>query len=94
MSKMLLACMGVTALGFTLDHIVSDRKLFGGKYFYSILMNFIIIFICACTTPKTMSKEWEDETERMKNAWPRTAGPPVVLNPITRQNFIIKSSDS
>lgn len=48
MSKMLLACMGVTALGFTLDHIVSDRKLFGGKYFYSILMNFIIIFICAC----------------------------------------------
>ncbi|CAH1453184.1 unnamed protein product [Lactuca virosa] len=76
MSKMILACMGVTALGFTLDHIVSDRKLFGG------------------TTPKTMSKEWQVETERMKNAWPRTAGPSVVLNPITRQNFIIKSHDS
>ncbi|MFS7962669.1 hypothetical protein Hanom_Chr08g00729321 [Helianthus anomalus] len=47
-----------------------------------------------CTTPRTMSKEWQDETEKMKNAWPRTAGPPVVLNPLTRQNFIVNSRDS
>ncbi|KAF5797021.1 hypothetical protein HanXRQr2_Chr08g0358701 [Helianthus annuus] len=46
------------------------------------------------TTPRTMSKEWQDETEKMKNAWPRTAGPPVVLNPLTRQNFIVNSRDS
>ncbi|XP_020591617.1 uncharacterized protein LOC110032359 [Phalaenopsis equestris] len=47
------------------------------------------------TTPKTVSdKEWWEATDKKFQAWPRTAGPPVVMNPISRQNFIVKSSDS
>ncbi|XP_022766690.1 uncharacterized protein LOC111311517 [Durio zibethinus] len=45
------------------------------------------------TTPRTVSnKEWWEETDKKFQAWPRTAGPPVVMNPISRQNFIVKSS--
>lgn len=44
------------------------------------------------TTPKTDSNEWWEETDKKFQAWPRTAGPPVVMNPIRRQNFIVKSS--
>ncbi|KAI3707615.1 hypothetical protein L6452_26242 [Arctium lappa] len=76
MAKIVASAIGAIVLAFSLDYIVSDRKLFGGK------------------TPRTMCKEWQEETEKMKTAWPRTAGPPVVLNPITRQNFIVKSRDS
>ncbi|KAL6539810.1 hypothetical protein OROHE_011581 [Orobanche hederae] len=44
------------------------------------------------TTPGTVSrKEWWLETDKKFQAWPRTAGPPVVMNPISRQNFIVKS---
>ncbi|XP_057957651.1 uncharacterized protein LOC131150743 [Malania oleifera] len=44
------------------------------------------------TTPGTVSnKEWFEETDKKFQAWPRTAGPPVVMNPISRQNFIVKS---
>ncbi|KAL1198078.1 hypothetical protein V5N11_001166 [Cardamine amara subsp. amara] len=44
------------------------------------------------TTPGTVSnKEWMAATEERLQAWPRTAGPPVVMNPISRQNFIVKS---
>ncbi|XP_010260280.1 PREDICTED: uncharacterized protein LOC104599440 [Nelumbo nucifera] len=48
------------------------------------------------TTPNTVaSKDWWEETDKKFQAWPRTAGPPVVMNPISRQNFIVKSrSDS
>uniref|UniRef100_A0A7N0U3Z8 Uncharacterized protein n=1 Tax=Kalanchoe fedtschenkoi TaxID=63787 RepID=A0A7N0U3Z8_KALFE len=47
------------------------------------------------TTPKTVSdKEWWQETDKKFQAWPRTAGPPVVMNPISRQNFIVKSPES
>ncbi|XP_027344146.1 uncharacterized protein LOC113856512 [Abrus precatorius] len=48
------------------------------------------------TIPGTVStKEWLEETEKKFQSWPRTAGSPVVMNPISRQNFIIKSrSDS
>ncbi|XP_075508824.1 uncharacterized protein LOC142545493 [Primulina tabacum] len=43
------------------------------------------------TTPKTVSdKEWWLETDKKFQAWPRTAGPPVAMDPITRQNFIIR----
>ena len=43
------------------------------------------------TTPGTVSdKEWWQATEKRFQAWPRTAGPPVVMNPISRQNFIVK----
>ncbi|XP_043699469.1 uncharacterized protein LOC122650200 [Telopea speciosissima] len=44
------------------------------------------------TTPSTVSnKEWWAETDKRFQAWPRTAGPPVVMNPISRQNFIVKT---
>ncbi|KAK9921912.1 hypothetical protein M0R45_030405 [Rubus argutus] len=43
------------------------------------------------TTPSTVAnKEWWEATDKKFQAWPRTAGPPVVMNPITRQNFIVK----
>ncbi|CAE6143380.1 unnamed protein product [Arabidopsis arenosa] len=45
-----------------------------------------------CTTPGTITnKEWWAATEEKFQAWPRVAGPPVVMNPISRQNFIVKS---
>ncbi|MQL75568.1 hypothetical protein Taro_007951 [Colocasia esculenta] len=44
------------------------------------------------TTPKTVAdKEWWQATDQKFQAWPRTAGPPVVMNPISRQNFIVKT---
>ncbi|XP_031497636.1 uncharacterized protein LOC116262424 [Nymphaea colorata] len=44
------------------------------------------------TTPTTVrDKEWWEETDKKFQAWPRTAGPPVVMNPISRQNFIVKT---
>lgn len=41
------------------------------------------------STPRTLSKEWADATERRKDeGWPTTANQhPVVLNPITRKNY-------
>ncbi|KAM0882712.1 hypothetical protein ACQ4PT_032088 [Festuca glaucescens] len=43
------------------------------------------------TIPGTVSdKEWWQATDMKFQAWPRTAGPPVVMNPISRQNFIVK----
>ncbi|KAL9241706.1 hypothetical protein vseg_015784 [Gypsophila vaccaria] len=70
----------------------------------SLVGSFAIAYVCdnlladqkifGGTTPSTVAnKEWWAETERKFQAWPRTAGPPVVMNPISRQNFIIKSSD-
>jgi len=53
------------------------------------------LFLNPGTTPRTVSnKEWWEETDKKFQAWPRTGGPPVVMNPITRQNFIVKSQDS
>ncbi|KAF0902462.1 hypothetical protein E2562_016286 [Oryza meyeriana var. granulata] len=47
------------------------------------------------TTPMTVSdKEWWQATDKKFQAWPRTAGPPVVMNPISRQNFIVKDLES
>ncbi|GMH29386.1 hypothetical protein Nepgr_031229 [Nepenthes gracilis] len=47
------------------------------------------------TTPSTVSsKDWWNETDRKFQAWPRTAGPPVVMNPISRQNFIVKDTET
>ncbi|CAN7116775.1 unnamed protein product [Brassica rapa subsp. narinosa] len=44
------------------------------------------------STPGTITnKAWGVATEERLQAWPRTAGPPVVMNPISRQNFIVKS---
>lgn len=45
------------------------------------------------STPKTITdKEWWEETDKKFQAWPRVAGPPVVMNPIRRQNFIVKDT--
>ncbi|GMP81286.1 hypothetical protein CsSME_00036043 [Camellia sinensis var. sinensis] len=41
---------------------------------------------------KKIFGEWWEETDKKFQAWPRTAGPPVVMNPISRQNFIVKSN--
>ncbi|KAI4386522.1 hypothetical protein MLD38_004450 [Melastoma candidum] len=71
------AVLGSFAIAYAADHIVADKKIFGG------------------TTPSTVAnKEWQEETDKKFQAWPRTAGPPVVMNPISRQNFIVKSPDS
>ncbi|KAL8097076.1 hypothetical protein AgCh_030248 [Apium graveolens] len=48
---------------------------------------------CEGTTPGIITnKEWVEETDKKFQAWPRTAGPPVVMTPISRQNFIVKGS--
>lgn len=44
-------------------------------------------------TPKTVSKDWWEETEKKFQAWPRTAGSPVAINTISRQNFIVRSRE-
>ncbi|XP_014495422.2 uncharacterized protein LOC106757297 [Vigna radiata var. radiata] len=73
------------------------------KYIVSaILGSFGIAWVCdyyvsekkifGGSTPGTITnKEWGEETDKKFQAWPRTAGPPVVVNPITRQNFVVKS---
>ncbi|KAL0428550.1 UNVERIFIED_CONTAM: hypothetical protein Slati_3029800 [Sesamum latifolium] len=69
----------------------------------SILGSLAIAYVCDTlisdqklfggTTPRTVStKEWWQETDKKFQAWPRTAGPPVVMNPVMRQNFIVKTS--
>ncbi|XP_057515326.1 uncharacterized protein LOC130796914 [Amaranthus tricolor] len=71
----------------------------------SLAGSFVVAYVCdkiisdqkifGGTTPSTVSnKEWFEETDKKMQAWPRTAGPPVVMNPISRQNFIIKTTDS
>ncbi|KAI5682890.1 hypothetical protein M9H77_04118 [Catharanthus roseus] len=73
------------------------------KYILSALAgSFAVAYICDVaiadhkifggTTPSTVSnKDWWEETDKKFQAWPRTAGPPVVMNPISRQNFIVKN---
>ncbi|WOL18998.1 hypothetical protein Cni_G27795 [Canna indica] len=75
-----------------------------GKIIVAIAGSFVVAYVCDTlisdnkifggTTPKTVSdKEWWEATDKKFQAWPRTAGPPVVMNPISRQNFIVKSSE-
>ncbi|KAF5802227.1 hypothetical protein HanRHA438_Chr06g0266281 [Helianthus annuus] len=74
----------------------------GAKIVGALAGSFALAFACdyviadkkifGGTTPSTVSnKEWWEETDKKFQAWPRTAGPPVVMNPISRQNFIVKS---
>ncbi|KAM7505473.1 hypothetical protein LguiB_004377 [Lonicera macranthoides] len=56
--------VGSFVLAFACDHIIADKKIFGGMWV---------------------------EINKKFQAWLRTAGPPVVMNPISRQNFIVKS---
>ncbi|CAL5036366.1 unnamed protein product [Urochloa humidicola] len=70
----------------------------------SLVGSFAIAYLCDTfvsdkkafggSTPHTVSdKEWFKATDAKFQAWPRTAGPPVVMNPISRQNFIVKSTE-
>ncbi|KAL5159335.1 hypothetical protein HKD37_15G043683 [Glycine soja] len=82
-----------------------DRNsvIMSGKYIISaILGSFGVAWVCdyyvsekklfGGSTPGTITNnEWAEETDKKLQAWPRTAGPPVVMNPISRRNFIVKS---
>ncbi|KAI3760625.1 hypothetical protein L1987_51023 [Smallanthus sonchifolius] len=79
------------------------EEMTGAKIVGSVAAAFVVAFTCdyiiadkkifGGTTPSTVSnKDWWEETDKKFQAWPRTAGPPVVMNPISRQNFIVKSS--
>ncbi|KAK4855284.1 hypothetical protein QYF36_005700 [Acer negundo] len=68
----------------------------------SLAASFVVAYACdyiisdkkifGGTIPGTVSnQEWFEETDKKFQAWPRVAGPPVVMNPISRQNFIVKS---
>ncbi|XP_078439330.1 uncharacterized protein LOC144709620 [Wolffia australiana] len=73
------------------------------KYIVGALAgSFVVAYVCDTliadkkifggTTPSTVSdKSWREATDQRLQAWPRTAGPPVVMNPISRQNFIVKT---
>uniref|UniRef100_A0A2P2JI56 ATOZI1 n=1 Tax=Rhizophora mucronata TaxID=61149 RepID=A0A2P2JI56_RHIMU len=77
----------------------------GAKYIIpSVLGSFAVAYVCdrlvsddkifGGTTPHTVSgKEWWEETDKKFQAWPRTAGSPVVMNPISRQNFVVKARE-
>ncbi|KAF6158554.1 hypothetical protein GIB67_040068 [Kingdonia uniflora] len=71
----IIGALGATfVITYSLDAIISDKKIFGGS------------------TRRTVSdKEWWEETDNKFQAWPRTAGSPVVMNPISRQNFIVNT---
>jgi len=83
---------------------VSSAKMTAGYIVGSLVGSFAIAYLCDTfisdkkvfggTTPGTVSdKEWWKATDTKFQAWPRTAGPPVVMNPISRQNFIVKSTE-
>lgn len=100
------AVVGSFAIAYVCDQIISDKKIFGGKLWLSC-WSFIIFLVQLLgyifsfpfndnpgTIPQTVAtKDWWEETDKKFQAWPRTAGPPVVMNPITRQNFIVKSRE-
>ncbi|URE19161.1 hypothetical protein MUK42_10472 [Musa troglodytarum] len=84
---------------------IESSNMATGKIIGAIVASFAVSYACDTlisdrkifggTTPKTVSdKEWWEATDKKFQAWPRTAGPPVVMNPISRQNFIVKSSES
>ncbi|KAL5213949.1 hypothetical protein ABZP36_003101 [Zizania latifolia] len=69
----------------------------------SVTASFAFAYVCGVyfadkmvfggTTPRTVSnKEWWNATDDKFRAWPRTAGKPVAMNPITRQNYIVKKA--
>ncbi|KAL8225349.1 hypothetical protein R6Q57_017906 [Mikania cordata] len=86
--------------GGSLDTTLFE-EMTGAKIVGSVAAAFVVAFSCdyiiadkklfGGTTPSTVSnKDWWEETDKKFQAWPRTAGPPVVMNPISRQNFIVK----
>ncbi|KAF0902458.1 hypothetical protein E2562_016282 [Oryza meyeriana var. granulata] len=84
--------------------IVDSAKMTAGYIVGSLVGSFAIAYLCDAfvsdkkafggSIPKTVSdKEWWQATDTKFQAWPRTAGPPVIMNPISRQNFIVKSTE-
>lgn len=96
--------LGSFAVAYVCDELIAEKKIFGGKNYGNwpcdafihwpfLCVWTVSLFWWAGTTPSTVSnKEWWAETDKKFQAWPRVAGPPVVMNPISRQNFIVKSS--
>lgn len=84
--------VGSFAIAFLCDTFVSDKKAFGGDCpLTECLCNLFSVskaalFFCKQVAfPKTVSeKEWWLATDTKFQAWPRTAGPPVIMNPISR----------
>ncbi|KAF2924849.1 hypothetical protein DAI22_06g009200 [Oryza sativa Japonica Group] len=81
----------------------NQAKMTAGYIAGSLVGSFAIAYLCDTfvsdkkafggSIPKTVSdKEWWQATDTKFQAWPRTAGPPVIMNPISRQNFIVKST--
>ncbi|KAL6606329.1 hypothetical protein ACP70R_041982 [Stipagrostis hirtigluma subsp. patula] len=66
------------AIAYVGDVLVAQKKVFGAPH----------QGLCP-----TRSGGWQ-ATDKKFQAWPRTAGPPVVMNPISRQNFIVKDLES
>lgn len=101
----ILAVLGSFAIALAKDYYVSDRKILGGNLIScdllwtqygavsSLLPNSSLnptCFLDSGNTPGTVaSKEWREETDQKFQAWPRTAGPPVVMSPISRQSFMV-----
>ncbi|KAK8496976.1 hypothetical protein V6N12_018865 [Hibiscus sabdariffa] len=80
------------AFAYVSDRLVSDNKLFGGELFHfnrECLKAKVLILTLAVVSstsqglhPRTVkSNKWWEETDKKFQAWPRTAGPPVVMNP-------------
>ncbi|BAS89898.1 Os04g0497300, partial [Oryza sativa Japonica Group] len=66
----------------------------------SVTASFAFAYVCGVyfadkkvlggTTPRTVAdKEWGKVTEEKLDAWPRVAGKPVSMNPVTRQNYVL-----
>jgi Protein of unknown function (DUF1138) len=69
--------------------------MFSNQWCHPVYIFSTFEFLKLGTTPKTVAdKEWWAATDKQFQSWPRTAGPPVVMNPISRQNFIVKTGDS
>ncbi|XP_031486644.2 uncharacterized protein LOC116255052 isoform X1 [Nymphaea colorata] len=95
----------LSSVGVVSEGIVSCSLKMSGKYIMGTLaVTGVVAYVLdnlisdqklfGGTTPKTVTgNDWGEETDKKFQAWPRTAGPPVVMNPITRQNFIIKSNE-
>ncbi|CAA6660859.1 unnamed protein product [Spirodela intermedia] len=68
--------VGSFVVTYACDDLVSDRKIFGDQ-----------------GRPRQLfwTRGGGEATDQKFQAWPRTAGPPVVMNPISRQNFILKT---
>lgn len=100
--KIISALAGSFVIAYVCDHLMADKKIFGGKFWLFSMSSLVLLVLSNLewhfklgTTPKTVAeKEWWEETDKKFQAWPRTAGPPVVMNPISRQNFIVKSADN